>query len=301
MFTSPFKVEEAVKLVFVQDFLIQDLIGGAELSMYALHESAPIPFLIVRSHQLTEAIVAQNKHCHWVFGNFSNLHPTAIEYFISSGISYSVFEHDYKFCKWRSIEKHETEGKEKCNCEKEQIGKLIERFFLKAKQVWFCSNKHMQVYLNRFPALRLANCEVLSATFDENFFRKIVPLMESLPNRKKSGWLTLDSDSWIKGTDDAIKWLKDNGKSYKLIKNMSPDQVLEAMANAEGFITLPRGADVSNRMVTEATLLGCEVVTNDKVQHADEDWLVDKNKQNTLAWLYNRRKVFWDRTLTFIK
>jgi len=301
MFTSPFKVEEAVKLVFVQDFLIQDLIGGAELSMYALHESAPIPFLIVRSHQLTEAIVEQNKHCHWVFGNFSNLHPTAIEYFISSGISYSVFEHDYKFCKWRSIEKHEIEGKEKCNCEKEPIGKLIERFFLKAKQVWFCSKKHMQVYLDRFPALRLANCEVLSATFDENFFRKIVPLMESLPDRKKSGWLTLDSDSWIKGTDDAIKWLKDNGKSYKLIKNMSPDQVLEAMANAEGFITLPRGADVSNRMVTEATLLGCEVVTNDKVQHADEDWLIDKNKQNTLAWLYNRRKVFWDRTLTFIK
>ena len=138
---------------------------------------------------------------------------------------------------------------------------------------------------------------MLSATFGDDFFQRIVPLIESLPGRKKSGWLTLESSSWIKGTQDAKKWLEDNGKTYTTISNMTPEQVLEAMANAEGFVCLPRGADVSNRMVTEAKLLGCNIITNENVQHVGEEWLMHPDVNYTLNWLYGRRRVFWDRTM----
>jgi hypothetical protein len=80
---------------------------------------------------------------------------------------------------------------------------------------------------------------------------------------------------------------------------MSPQQVLEAMADAEGFVCLPRGADVSNRMVTEAKLLGCHVISNDNVQHVGEAWL-EYDATNTLRWLHNRRSVFWQRALDII-
>ena len=142
---------------------------------------------------------------------------------------------------------------------------------------------------------------MLSAVFGGEFFNKIVPLVQSLSSRKKSGWLTLDSESWIKGTDDAKAWLEENGKSYSLIKGLTPDQVLEAMANSEGFICLPRGADVSNRMVTEAKLLGCQIVTNENVQHVGEEWLEHPDVNFTLQWLYNRREVFWKRTMEMMR
>lgn len=302
-FNSPFASKifpPEVKIIFVQDFLLSDLVGGAELSMDALHRSATAPFAVVRSSQLTREIVESAKDLHWVFGNFAHLNPDLIHLFSVSGISYSVFEHDYKFCRWRSVERHLIEGHEECRCEKQPWGKLIENFYLRAKQVWFCSQRHMQRYFDRFPTLITANCSVLSAVFGEDFFIKIVPLIQSLSSRKKSGWLTLDSESWIKGTDDAKRWLEENGKSYSLIKNMTPDQVLESMANAEGFICLPRGADVSNRMVTEAKLLGCHIVTNENVQHVGEEWLEHHDVNYTLQWLYNRRNVFWKRTLELI-
>jgi hypothetical protein len=300
MFSSPFtvpKIPEQIKVIFVQDFFLDDLVGGAELSMDALLKSAPVHFAAVHASRLTPDIVEAGKDRHWVFGNFATLNPAFMELFIRHNLSYSVFEHDYKFCRWRSIERHLAEGGEECHCESTQWGQLVERFYCSAKQVWFCSQRHMERYFERLPSLRNANCAVLSAVFGEEFFQKIVPLVESLPTRKKSGWLTLDSDSWIKGTDDAKAWLELNNKQYSMIKGMSPDQVLEAMANAEGFVCLPRGADVSNRMVTEAKLLGCQVITNDNVQHVGEDWLEHPDVNFTLRWLYDRRKVFWTRTL----
>jgi hypothetical protein len=300
MFTSPFTIESVPKVLFVQDFLLSDLVGGAELSMDALHRSAPVKFGVVRSNQLTREIVEANAQAHWIFGNFANLDPYLIAAFSQSSVSYSVFEHDYKFCRWRSVERHLIEGGEECKCETEPWGKLVEKFYLNAKQVWFCSQKHMERYFQRFPSLKTANCSVLSAVFGDEFFQKIVPLINSLPNRKKSGWLTLDSSSWIKGTDTAKLWLEANGKTYKLIKGLAPEQVLEEMANAEGFVCLPKGADVSNRMVTEAKLLGCQIVTNENVQHVGEDWLENSDVKITLQWLYNRRKVFWDRTLELL-
>ena len=301
MFKSPFallSIPEEVKVIFVQDFFLSDLIGGAELSMDALHQSSKVKFAVIRSDQLTKKTIEESSGKHWVFGNFAKLDPYLIQYLsLSKVVSYSVYEHDYKFCRWRSVERHLSEGGEVCHCENDSWGKLIESFYLNAKQLWFCSHKHMQRYFDRFPSLKNAKCSVLSAVFGEEFFQKIVPIIQSLPQRKKSGWITLDSDSWIKGTADAKNWLESNNKQYSLIKGLSPTQVLELMANSEGFVCLPRGADVSNRMVTEAKLLGCSIVTNDNVQHVGEEWLGHSDINFTLQWLYNRREVFWKRTM----
>ena len=295
-----FKVIESAKVIFVQDFLLSDLVGGAELSMDALHKSAIVPFFVIRSNELTNEMIESFKNKHWVFGNFSLLNPQLIRTFLNLKINYSVYEHDYKFCRWRSVEKHLEEGKEICRCEQEPWGKFIEQFYLGAKQLWFCSQRHLERYYERFPSLRQTQCSVLSAVFGEEFFSKIVPIIQSLPQRKKRGWITLDSDSWIKGSDNAKRWLEENKKDYSLIRDITPEQVLEKMADSEGFICLPRGADVSNRMVTEAKLLGCKVVTNNNVQHIGEEWLEHEDVNFTLQWLHNRRNVFWQKTLSII-
>ena len=287
-------------IIFVQDFLLSDLIGGAELSMDALHKASPVPFTVIRSQQLKNEHFKNYKDKHWIFGNFAGIHPQAIAY-ISDHFSYSIYEHDYKFCNYRSIEKHRLEEGHDCDCGAGPRGELIKKFFINAKKVWWCSQGQLNRYIEHIPQIVEANNEVLSATFGEDFFENVRPLISSLPSIKKEGWVTLDSDSWIKGTEDAISWLESNGKQYKLLKNLSHKEMLAELSRAEGFVCLPRGGDVSNRMVTEAKLLGCEVVHNDNVQHASEEWLNNPDKQFILNWLYDRRKVFWDQTTQFIK
>jgi hypothetical protein len=298
--TPVFEAPNRPEIIFVQDFLLEDLVGGAELSMDALHKSSPVHYRTIRSQQLTRQHLIDHKDCHWVFGNFAGLQPQVI-FNVSNALSYSVFEHDYKFCRYRSIEKHEMETGSPCDCGISQWGKLIENFYTKAKKVWWCSQGQLDRYHQHVPGIKHANNEILSAVFGEDFFQNIAPLIRNLPDIQKSEWITLDSDSWIKGTSDAVAWLKENNKEYRLLKNLSHREVLNELARAEGFVCLPRGGDVSNRMVTEAKLLGCQVVHNDNVQHAREDWLNNPDKEYTLNWLYGRRKVFWDQTVKFIR
>lgn len=298
--TPIFEIPSKPSVIFVQDFLLSDLVGGAELSMDALHKSSPVPYKVIRSQQLTRQNFEDYKDCHWVFGNFAGLHPQAI-FDASNLLNYSVFEHDYKFCRFRSIEKHLAETGSPCDCGNSQWGKLIEIFYTKSKKVWWCSQGQLDRCLQHVSGISRANNEILSAIFGEEFFHTVVPLIRNLPNIQKIGWITLDSDSWIKGTTDAVEWLESNKKSYRLVKNLSHRDLLNELAHAEGFVCLPRGGDVSNRMVTEAKLLGCQVVHNDNVQHAKEDWLNNPDKEYTLNWLYGRRKVFWDQTVKFIK
>ena len=96
MFSSPFTElkKPEFKIIFVQDFFLQDLVGGAELSMDALHKSAPVQFAVARSNQLTKEMIETHQNSHWVFGNFANINPTLIDLFSYSKISYSVYEHD---------------------------------------------------------------------------------------------------------------------------------------------------------------------------------------------------------------
>ena len=55
---------------------------------------------------------------------------------------------------------------------------------------------------------------------------------------------------------------------------------------------MPRGGDTCPRMVIEAKLLGCTLVLNDDVQHAQEEWF-GGTELDTLSYLYASRERFW--------
>lgn len=68
--------------------------------------------------------------------------------------------------------------------------------------------------------------------------------------------------------------------------------MLSKLACAEGFVYLPRGGDTCPRMVIEAKLLGCEVVTNINVQHSNEKWW-QSSPDDVCDYLKGRPRVFW--------
>jgi len=51
-------------------------------------------------------------------------------------------------------------------------------------------------------------------------------------------------------------------------------------------------------MVIEAKLLGCEVVTNDNVEHAKEEWFATDDAGLTESYLYAARGKFWNSILS---
>lgn len=280
-------------VIIVADFFANEILGGAELTTQALIESAPKDLKIkkLKSQNVNLQKLQSFKDSYWIFTNFSaldlNLLPT-----IAANLDYSVIEYDYKFCKYRSIEKHETVENSPCDCHEQLYGKVISAFFLGAKNIWWMSEAQEKRYIERFPFLSEVESVVLSSVFNEEFFKKIQEL--NSVSRERSGYLVLESNSWIKGTDDAVKHCEDNKLEYSKISNMSHEEVLEALSAAEGLVYLPKGGDTCPRLVIEAKLLGCKLVLNEHVQHKDEIWFNTEDSFDTEAYLYAARERFWN-------
>jgi glycosyltransferase involved in cell wall biosynthesis len=158
------------------------------------------------------------------------------------------------------------------------------------------SEKQQNEYLTRFPFLSDRPQSVLSSVFSEDFWVQLKSLRDCSESVERQGWLVLGSNSWIKGTDDAINWCRENGKTFKVLSTLSPDQVLDEMSKAEGFVYLPKGGDTCPRMVIEAKLLGCKLHLNENVQHKDELWFTSDDPLDTESYLYAARQTFWDST-----
>lgn len=278
------------RVIFVADLFASDYLGGAELTTQALIDKSPLEVIKIYAKNLNIADLQNFKEDFWIFGNFSSIDFNLIPV-IAANLRYSIIEYDYKFCKYRSVEKHYFETGHKCDCQNQDIGKIVSAFYYAAEHIFWMSVSQKSRYVERFPFLEDVRSTTLSSVFNDSFFENI-KLLKSNPTERK-GWIVLGSKSWIKGFDDAVKWCNDNHKNFDVVWDVPYDQILEKMRSAEGFVYLPRGGDTCPRMVIEAKLLGCKVVTNDNVQHANEEWF-QKNPDEICEYLAGRTDVFWN-------
>ncbi len=284
-------IPQDAQVVFVADFFADQLIGGAELTMQALIDTAPCKTHRVRCSDLTVEHLKQGAGKYWVFGNYASLNPQLIPV-VAQNLRYSIVECDYKFCKHRSREKHlAVEGAE-CDCPNSQLGRLVASFMSAADHVWWMSEKQQALHLEAFPFLVDYPQTVLSSVFDDAFFKRVEAL-RAAGHAKDGKWLVLEAGSWIKGTSAAVEFAEANGLEHELVGNLPYEAMLERLSKAKGLIFTPAGGDTCPRLVIEAKLLGCELALNDGVQHAKEDWFATDDLQAVEDYLRASPARFW--------
>ena len=285
-------IPEDAEVVFVSDMFIEDYVGGAELTSEALIQSSPFNVFKLHARDVDFKLLEDGQDKHWVFGNFASMNMELIPT-ICANMRYSILEYDYKYCKYRSPEKHTENENVPCDCHDQINGKMISAFYYGAKSLWWMSERQEMRYHEKFPFLEEINNVVLSSVFDDHFFLTLKILKKKYKDHEKKGWIVLGSSSWIKGADDAIAWCKDNDKDFEVLWDTPYEHVLEQLAQSEGFVYLPKGGDTCPRMVIEAKLLGCELHLNDFVEHKDELWFDTDDEFDTEAYLYAARERFW--------
>ena len=276
--------------VFVSDFFIEDYPGGAELTTDAIIKASKAPVTLIHSSRVNEQTIETHKDKHWIFGNFATL-PTETILYCCKNLKYSVIEYDYKYCKYRLPPKHiAAEGS--CTCEASPRGKMVSIFYANAASVWFMANAQREIYCEKFPFLRNRNTKILNSVFDEETLNYISSLDST---NKNNIWLIQQSQSWVKGTENAIKYAEENNLEYELFSGIDYKDMLKKFADYKGFIFLPNSFDTCPRTVIEAKLLGCELILNEDVQHKDEEWFSGSNSM-ALEHLKRRTSLFWDTT-----
>lgn len=298
MFTNQFQpshkaVPQDCDVVFVADFFADDLVGGAELTTEALIKSSPFKVFKLHSKDVNLQNLEEGHTKFWIFGNWAGLNRDLIPSIVAN-MRYSVLEYDYKFCKYRSPEKHEVAEKKTCDCRDDIAGKLASTFYLAAKSLWWMSERQQKRYWERFPFLKDVPQTVLSSVFEEDFWVLLKQLRDKNKDADRKGWIVLGSTSWIKGVDEAVDFCKSQGYEYEVLQGLSPGEFLQKLSTSEGLVYLPRGGDTCPRMVIEAKLLGCKLHINENVEHAGEEWFNSSDLLETESYLYAARETFWN-------
>jgi|TARA_R110000796_G_scaffold251847_1_gene384188 hypothetical protein len=275
-------------LIFVSDLFVNQYTGGAELTSEALISGSYYPVIKVNSNSVTPELMEKYKDSYWIFGNFSNVPQHSILFAIKN-LNYSVIEYDYKFCVYRSIEKHNAI--DACNCAQELVGKIVSLFFNSAKHVWFMSEAQKQKYIDKFPFLDKQSTRVLSSVFSKDTLGYIRNIDCENKNNK---WIILDSPSWVKGANQAEQHAISNNLEYEKVFNLEYHDFLKKLASSKGVIYLPLGSDTCPRLVIEAKMLGCQLILNDKVQHESEPWF--DSQKSVFDYLSSRSDIFWAET-----
>jgi glycosyltransferase involved in cell wall biosynthesis len=308
MFSSPFSTEKEISIpantdiVFVSDLFSSDHLGGAELTTDAIIDSSPRNVFRLHSKDVSEKLLESGLNVFWVFGNFSNLNFDLLPTIIAN-MNYSILEYDYKYCKYRSPEKHVLAENTECDCHQQMHGKIISAFYYAAKSLWWMSHAQMEIYHIMFPFLKTIRNEVLSSVFGEEFFTTVANLVDEARDKNREKWIVIGSTSWIKGTESTTNYCKENDIDFEVVYNLSHLEMLQKFSTAKGLVFLPLGADTCPRVTIEAKLLGCDLILNENVQHAKEEWFATDDTSITLGHLFTARERFWntiDRHITEI-
>jgi hypothetical protein len=276
-------------IFFVNDFFVNQIQGGAELTAESLIESSLSPIIKINSHNITRDLIHRLKKERWIFGNVAGISDFLLLEIIKNISDYSVVEYDYKYCKYRSSHKHIFhEGM--CECQTTQHAKLFSIFLYKAKNTFWMSEGQRDEYIRLFPFLGKANNIVLNSPFSEASIEHILSLNTSKKNNK---FLILNSNSWIKGTKDCIEYAEQHNLEYELVQGLAHKQLLEKLAQSRGLIFLSKGLDTCPRIVIEAKLLGCELILNDYVQHKDDEWFAG----DIIDHMREKKKIFFEKCL----
>ena len=139
-------------IIFVADAFSDNYAGGAELTSDAIIEASLLPVNKVLSTKVNLQFMEKYQNCFWIFGNYSSVDQKCLLY-AAKNLDYCIIEYDYKFCKYRSIKKHEhAEGK--CDCHTKQNGKLVAAFMAKSKMNFWMSEQQKNIYQNYFPFIK---------------------------------------------------------------------------------------------------------------------------------------------------
>jgi len=274
-------------IIFVSDMFIEDYVGGAELTSEAIISKSPFPITKIKSSAITTDFIRENVVNNWIFGNFAFLEDKIIFEIIKSKIIYDVVEYDFKFCMHRSPQKH-SKFFGKCECELETRSKIVSLFFNRARRRWFMSQKQKDIYTSLFPFLDNNESEVLSSVFKDS----TIEMLSKMEIQKNDSYIIFKTENWLKGTENAVQFAKQNNLKYEFVSNLTYDEMLKKLAASKGLILMPNAHDTCPRITIEAKLLGCELFLNGNVLHAKEEWFAN-DSQKTHEYLLSNCDKLW--------
>jgi len=249
-----------VKVAFVSDFFDNQLLGGAELNDGVLIRHLQKKFS-VKSIKSTECKKSDLEGSDFVIvSNFVGLHPE-LRQFIVSNKPYIIYEHDHKYVSNRDPSKFKD-----FVIPQEYL--VNQDFYAQAKKVICLSSSQVDIIEKN---LKISNLENISCSL---WSAERLDLLEGLSETVKNDkFAIMNSSNPIKNTKLAQQVCVKNNLKYDLIKSDDQIEFLKILSSYKGLVFIPGVLESLSRLVTEAKMMNCKILTTPKMLGAAyEDW-----------------------------
>ena len=270
-----------MKIAFLADFFVEDGInGGGELNNEEL-----IKLLINKGNDVkkyhTRGLIIENlpdKETKLIVANFVALSQEVKDY-IKENYSYIIYEHDHKYLKTRDPSPFED-----YLAPEDQI--INRDFYGKAKAVICQSRLHMQVAEKN---LQTGNVVSVSGNL---WSEELLDHLEQITipqDQKEDTCSVMYSNIPNKNLEGCIMYCKIKGLKVDKIMPCDHQEFLTKLNKNKSLVFFPKTLETLSRIVVEARMLDCKVITNNKIGAASEDWfklkgqsLIDKMREKRL-------------------
>ena len=103
--------------------------------------------------------------------------------------------------------------------------------------------------------------------------KKLKHIKSLQKNKKNKKYCIVNSNNPIKGTREAITYCQNNNIDFDIIGPLPENDLLQKLSEYECLIFFPQVLETLSRLVVEAKMLNCKVLTNKKlIGAASEEW-----------------------------
>jgi len=271
------------KIVFISDFFVDQVSGGAEI-----YDNILIEELIEKDYKVCKFNsqeftvkhfkLYENTGFYFIVSNFIGLSNDVKKLLQAYGDKYCILEHDHKYLKNRNpaIFKDFVAPKEY----------IINRdFYAAAKQVFCQSVKHCEVLKTN---LKIDNITNLGCSL---WSRQQLDTIRSKITNKNSKALIINDSNSIKGTIEAREFCTNKNIDFDLVDKMEYDEYLSTLARYEKFVFFPKTLESFCRVILEARMLGCKLITNSLNGCTYEPWFKSTKGEQLIDFVDSQREI----------
>jgi len=269
-----------MRIVFVSDFFVEHILGGGELNNEEL-----ISLLIekgyqvnkIQSHLVTLSWLQKHKKLFFVVSNFVNLNFEC-RAFLCQSLKYVIYEHDHKYLANRNPALYKN-----FLAPKTEI--IFKKFYESAQSILCQSKMHKDILVKN---LNLENIiSVGGNLWSEETLEHIRGISKFAKGKKYS---IMDSTIPHKNTFDAVRYCRVKNIPYELIPSCQHKEFLEKISQNDTLIFLPQTPETLSRIIVEARMLGCKIITNNLVGATSENWFSLKGEK-LISIMYEKRDI----------
>ena len=271
------------KIVFVSDFFADQVQGGAEIYDALLVqqlESKDVKVCKFNSHEFTDKHFKLYEKTGFMFlvSNFVNLSESVKKLMQIYSDRYCILEHDHKYLRNRNPADFKN-----FKAPREMI--INQEFYRSAKQVFCQSVKHAEVLsLN----LGIDNVTNLGCSL---WSKEQLELISSKICEKNSKAAIINDPNVIKGTKEAVAVCESKNIDYDLLPKAKYENYLSTLAKYETFMFFPKTLESFCRVLLEARMMGCKLVTNNLNGCTYEPWFRGLKGQDLIDYVDSQRDV----------